>query len=131
MRVRAAHRYRCCACLLTVVSSGTIVIVEPDPTVASIWTEVAAFAGFSAEVVSSIAPDIAKDDVRALVVRVSRDCCRVPPEWKTRLRPRLIALATPACAADLDLKDFDVVLPCDGQVHALYAVLHDLAHVAG
>ncbi len=114
-----------------VVSSGTIVIVEPDPTVASIWTEVAAFAGFSAEVVPSIAPGVAKDDVRALVVRVSHECHRVPPEWKTSLRPRLIALATSECVADLDLKDFDVVLPCDGQVHALYAALHDLAHVAG
>ena len=118
-------------CRSRVVSSGTIVIVEPDPTVASIWTEVAAFAGFAAEVVPSLAPHDAKEDVRALVVRVSHECHRVPCEWKTSLRPRLIALATPECAADLDLGDFDVVLPCDGQVHALYAALHDLAHVTG
>lgn len=113
------------------VSSGTIVIVEPDPTVASIWAEVAAFAGFSAEVVPFIAPRTLNDDVRALVVRVSPECHRIPREWKTTLRLRLIALATSECAADLDLKDFDVVLPCDGQVHALYSALHDLAHLAG
>lgn len=106
-------------------------IVEPDPTVASIWVEVAAFAGFSSEVVPFIAPRGAKNDVRALVVRVSQECHHVPREWRTSLRPRLIALATAECAADLDLNDFDVVLPCDGQVHALYAALHDLAHVTG
>jgi len=113
------------------VSSGTVVIVEPDPTVASIWAEVAAFAGFAAQVVPAIAPQVAKDDVRALVVRISRESHCVPGEWKTDAGPRLIALATAEGGDGLDLTDFDVVLPYDGQVHALYSALHDLATVAG
>jgi hypothetical protein len=110
------------------VSSGTVVIVDPDPTIGSIWAEVAAYAGFAAEVVPSFPAHLVRPDIRAFVVRASRDACRVPREWKSGARPRFIALATET-AGDVDLKDFDVVLPCDGQVHALYTALHSLAEV--
>src|SRR4051812_15641416 len=109
------------------VISGTVVIVEPDPTVASIWVEVAAFAGFSADVVRRVADVQSTLDVLALVVRVSPDCHRVTLERKNSQRPRLIALVPAEGAAGLDLDDFDVVLPCDGQVHALYTELHRIA----
>lgn len=109
------------------VISGTVVIVEPDPTVGSIWTEVAAFAGFAADVVPRVPEARMNIDVHALIVRVSPQCHRVPAGWKAERRPRLIALVPAECIADLDLEDFDIVLPCDGQVRALYGELQRLA----
>ena len=102
-------------------------IVEPDPAVASIWAEVAGFAGFAADVVLRVPEVRSESDVHALIVRVSSDCHRVPSGWKAERRPRLIALIPAECVTDLDLDDFDVILPCDRQVHALYAELQRLA----
>lgn len=106
------------------VSSGGVVIVESDPTVGSIWAEVAAFAGFAADVVPRIPEARANVHVQALIVRVSSNCHCLPSGWKAEQGPRLIALVPAECTTELDLKDFDVVLPCNGQVHALYDELH-------
>jgi hypothetical protein len=108
------------------VINGTVLIVEPDPTVASIWAEVAAFAGFVSEVVPRV-PDLrSKPEACAVVVRLSPDCRTVAVDRRATHRPRLIALPA-AGSSEPDLTDFDVVLPCDGQVHALYAELRRLA----
>jgi hypothetical protein len=108
------------------VITGTVLIVEPDPTVASIWVEVAAFAGLAAEVVSRV-PDLrSTPDVRALVVRISPDSRHLVVDRSAPSRPRLIALASDD-TDQRELRDFDVVLPSDGQVHALYAELRRLA----
>jgi hypothetical protein len=111
---------------LRMVVTGTVVIVEPDPTIASVWVEVAAYAGFAAEVVRRV-PDLdAGSDVHAVILKLSPDGRQVAREWKAAPRPRLIALAEDDDVANPDLKDFDVVLPRDGQVRALYAELHRL-----
>jgi hypothetical protein len=107
------------------VITGSVLIVEPDPTVASIWVEVAAFAGFAAEVVSRVPDGQPSADVSALVVRVSPGST-VPVDRQTPHRPRLIAVAAEGTTDD-DLKAFDVVLPSDGQVQALYLELRRLS----
>jgi hypothetical protein len=108
------------------VITGSVLIVESDPVVASIWVEVAAFAGFAAEVVSQV-PDLrSKPDISALLVRVSPESRPVVVDRPAPHRPRLIALTT-AGSDNGDLTEFDVVLPGDGQVHALYAELRRLA----
>jgi len=111
---------------LPMVGIGTVVIVEPDPTVASIWVEVAAYAGFAAEVVRRVPELNAGTEVQAVILKASPDGRQVAREWKAEPRPRLIALAADDDVANPDLKDFDVVLPRDGQVRALYVELHRL-----
>lgn len=111
------------------VITGSVLIVEPDPIVAPIWVEVAAFAGFAAEVVSRVPDAESKADVSAFVVRVPPGCPGVAVDRRSSHRPRLIALAAEGSTDD-DLKDFDVVLRCDGQVHALYAELRRLSGVS-
>jgi len=108
------------------VTTGNVVIVEPDPTVASIWVEVAAFAGFAAEVVSRISDVRARPDVSALVVRISPGSTRTAIERRASHRPRLIALAADGLN-EHELSDFDVVIPPDGQVRALYTELRRLS----
>jgi len=108
------------------VNSGTVLIVEPDPTVAPIWVEVAAFAGFAAEVVPRVTDLQSTPEACALVVRVAPDCRISGVDRSASHRPRLIALPAEGSSTQ-DLQDFDVVLPCDRQVHALYAELRRLA----
>ena len=107
------------------MTSGTVMIVEPDTAIAAIWAEVAVYAGFVAEIV----PDLFEDNpgqVQALVVRVSPARHRLPAGWKTDGRPRCIALPSGE-PGGIDLSDFDVVLPSDQLVRSLYAELHQLA----
>jgi hypothetical protein len=107
-------------------TSGTVMIVEPDPAIAAIWAEVAVYAGFGAEVVPDLFEEIPGGKVQALIVRVSAARHRLPPGWKTDGRPRCIALPSGE-PGGIDLSDFDVVLPSDRLVRSLYAELHQLA----
>jgi hypothetical protein len=108
------------------VTSGTVMIVEPDPAIAAIWAEVAVYAGFAAEVVPDLFEETPGGAVQALVVRVSPARHRLPAGWKTDRRPRCIALPSGE-PGDIDLTDFDVVLPSEQLVRALYAELNHLA----
>ena len=60
------------------VTSGTVMIVEPDPALAAIWAEVAVYAGFAAEVVPDLFEETPGGTVQALVVRVSPARHRLP-----------------------------------------------------